>query len=221
MKNIKNKIYIKKIFGISLIGLFFLQASYIFLIEPTILNAAPATDSVIVSLTVDSGITITTPADVAMSPNIGISSDSSIGSVVWNVKTNNSAGYTLAVKASSSPALVSGANSFADYTEGVSGTPETWVVPSGSKEFGYSAYGTDTPTATWGTGSSCGTASTIATNNLKYVGFKTTDKVVTTRNSVTTTSGNNTTFCLAAEQDTIYAASGVYTATITATATTL
>ncbi len=182
--------------------------------------AASVNDSVIVTLTVGSGITITTPADVTMAPNIGIAASGSIGSAVWNVKTNRATGYSLAVKASASPALVSGANSFADYTETVNGTPELWSVPSGSKEFGYSAYGTDVSTATWGTSASCGAAGVPAVDQ-KYVGFETTDLTIATRNTVTSTSGVDTTICFAVEQDTVYAESGTYTASITATATEL
>jgi len=210
---------IKKVFIISLISLFFIQMIYVYF-EPATVTAASVTDNVIVTLTVDSGITITAPANVTMAPNIGIAANGSIGSAVWNVKTNRATGYSLAVKASAAPALVSGANSFADYTEAVVGTPELWNVPASAKEFGYSAYGTDTVTATWGTSASCGAAGVPAVAQ-KYVGFKTTDLTIATRNTVTTPAGIDTTICFAAEQDTIYVASGTYTASITATATEL
>lgn len=211
------KSYFRKIISISLVSLLSIQLIYL-AIEPTVTTAATAPDSVLVTLTVDSGISITAPADVVMAPNIGMAANGSIGSVIWNVKTNHATGYSLAVKAGASPALVSGANSFADYTETVVGTPEVWSVASGAKEFGYSAYGTDTSTATWGTGTSCGSAG-APTGTQKYVGFQITDKIVATRAVVTTPSGIDTTVCFAAQQNTVYAPSGVYTATITATAT--
>jgi len=211
---------IKKVITVSFISLFIIQFIYISVVEPVAVDAATAADSVIVSLTVDAGITITSPADVTMAPNMGVAANGSIGSAIWNVKTNNAAGYTLAVKASTSPALVSGSNNFADYTEAVNGTPELWSVPASNKEFGFSAYGSDTATATWGTSASCGAAGVPAAAQ-KYVGFELTDKTISTSNTVTTTSGTNTTVCFAAEQDTVYAPSGVYTATVTATATTL
>ena len=188
--------------------------------EPVLAVAATATDNVVITLTVDAGITITSPADVTMAPNLGISSNGSIGSSTWTVKTNNALGYTLAVKASAAPALVSGANSFADYTELAVGTPEAWSVPAANKEFGYSAFGTGTPTGTWGTTATCGSAG-IPDASMKYVGFKTTDKTVAQSATATPSAGIATTVCYAAEQDTLYAPSGVYTATITATATTL
>ncbi|MCM2339336.1 MAG: hypothetical protein NDI62_02680 [Burkholderiales bacterium] len=213
----KIKINKKVVVGIFVLA-FFLVVQFYSLIETAI--AASATDNVIVTLDVTSGITISDGAAVTMAPNLGIAADQSIGTSSWLVKTNAVNGYTLAVKASASPALVSGANSFADYTEGTPGTPDVWNVPSGSKEFGYSAYGTDTPTATWGTGASCGAAG-VPTATLKYDGFTTSDNTIATRATVTPTTGITTTICFAAEQDTVYAPSGTYTATITATATTL
>jgi len=182
--------------------------------------AITANDNVTVTLTVDEGITITDGSNVTMSPNLGVAADSSIGSSAWTVKTNAAAGYTLAIKAGASPALVSGGNSFADYTPAVADTPEAWSVTSGNKEFGYSAFGTDTSTGTWGTSATCGAAG-VPDASMKYQNTKITDRTIATRGTVTPTAGIATTICFAAEQDTIYAAAGVYTATITATATTL
>ena len=208
----------KKIFLISFsLSLFFIAQFYP--ITETA-DAATATDNVIVTLDVTAGITISNGADVTMAPTLGVASDSSIGTSSWVVKTNAVNGYTLAVKASASPALVSGLNSFADYTETVPGTPEAWSIAAGAKEFGYSAYGTDTATGTWGTAATCG-AGGIPDPAQKYVGFQITDKTIATRASVTPTTGITTNICFTAAQNAIYAPSGTYTATITATATTL
>ena len=208
----------KKILTVSVSTVLILVAQFYPIIETA--TAATATDNVIVTLDVTTGITISDGLDVTMAPNIGVASDGSIGSSSWIVKTNAVNGYTLAVKASASPALVSGPNSFADYTEGTLGVPEAWSISAGTKEFGYSAYGTDTATATWGTAASCG-AGGIPDVLQKYVGFQTSDKTIATRATVTPTSGITTTICFAAAQNAIYAPSGTYTATITATATTL
>jgi hypothetical protein len=211
---------ITKIVSLTLVSLLSLQVIYI-LVEPSVTQAVFVTDPVDVNLTVDSGITITSPGDVTMAPNIGVAANGSIGSVVWNVKTNNAIGYTLAVKASVSPAMVSGGNSFADYTEAVTGTPEQpFTVGSGAYEFGFSAFGTDTSTGTWGVAASCGSSGTPSATQ-KYMGFTTSDKTIATRATTTTTSGISTTVCFAAAQNAIYAPSGLYQATITATATTL
>lgn len=213
---IKNKTT-KKIMAFSLSLAAALPVMYL-IAEPVF--AQSATDNVVVTLTVDSGITISDGVNVTMNPNIGIAADSSIGSSQWTVRTNDPDGYTLSVKASASPALVSGGNSFDDYTEAVNGTPEVWAVGSGAKEFGFSAYGTDVATATWGAAATCGTGGTPDVGQ-KYVGFETTDKQIATRATLTTTAGVDTTICFAAAQNAVYAAAGVYTATITATATVL
>lgn len=184
--------------------------------------AFAVTDNVVVTLDVDSGISISDGAAVTMAPNISVSSNNSIGSSTWTVITNGANGYSLSVNDSTDPALRSTTDSFANYTEEVAGTPDVWSVPSGSKEFGYSAYGTDTPTGTWGTGTSCGAAG-VPTGTQKYVGFlpTPTTKIIATRATVTPFAGITTTICFAAEQDGIFAAAGTYTATITGTAVTL
>jgi hypothetical protein len=186
--------------------------------EPTF-----AIHEVIVTLNVETGITISDGDDVTMLPTMGILSNSAIGETTWTVKTNNVAGYNLNVKASTEPAMAhtTTTDTFADYSETVLGTPETWSVGSGDYEFGFSAYGDDVSDATWGAGVDCGTSSTISTNNLNYLGFKTTDKTIATRNSVTPNTGVQTNVCFAAEQKDVYAPSGSYQAIITATAVTL
>lgn len=186
--------------------------------EPVYLKAQSDNSTITVTLNVDSGITITSPANITLTPNIGIASNSAIGSQTWNVKTNDPDGYTLALKAAASPAMAQAAlpnDSFADYQ---TTAPNTWAVPSGQKQFGFSVYGSNVNTTTWGTGASCGSAGTpLAT--LKYQGFATTDHTVVTEGNLTTTSGIDTTVCFAAAQNAVYASAGTYTANITATAT--
>ena len=212
------KSIIKKIISTSLVFLFLLPVSYVAL-EPTLADAV--TDNVIVTLTVDAGISISDGAAVTMSPNLSVSVMGSIGSSTWTVITNDPDGYTLAVNDSTDPALKNGVvDSFANYTEGTPGTPEEpWAVTSGNKEFGFSAFGTDTNTTTWGTAASCGAAG-VPSATQKYMGFLATPttKTIATRSAVTSPSGITTTICFAAEQDGVFAAAGTYTATITGTA---
>lgn len=211
---------IKKIFAVSTLSFLFLQMAYVSLIEPEIAVAAPAPDSLVVTLNVDAGISISNGADVTMAPNLATGTPSSIGSSSWTVITNNNTGYKIDVKASTDPALKSGSNTIEDYTETVANTPETWSVPAGYKEFGYSVYGTGVA-AEWSSGSvvNCGTSGT-PNANAKYLGFSTTDRTVISTSAPTLYAGTVTNICFAAEQDTIYAPAGAYTATITATATT-
>ena len=188
--------------------------------EPEIAHALSATDEVIVTLTVDAGISITDAADTAMSRNLGVTADTAIATSTWNVKTNNAAGYTLGVRATTSPAMRNGSNEILDYTPAVAATPETWSVANGA-EFGFSAFGTDINTTTWGTATGqCG-ASHTPNSNLKYRDFDTSDITIGTRSATTTTAGIDSTVCYAVEQDTFYIPSGVYQATIVATATAL
>ena len=208
-----------KHFGISLLILFLIVGLY-----SVGENAFAVTNAVVVSLQVDSGISISTGAAVTMAPNMGIAANGSIGSSAWTVITNGFQGYSLSVHDSTDPALKNGVvDSFANYTEGTPGTPEQpWTVGSPAKEFGFSAYGTDTATATWGLALSCGTAGAPSITQ-KYMGFPATptDKIIATRATVTPVAGITTTICFAAQQVGVFAASGAYTATITGTAVTL
>lgn len=194
-------------------------------VEPAFLTAATATDSVVVTLNVGAGISITAPDDATMSTTIGISTTKAIATTTWNVKTNNAAGYTLALKSatSSTPAMKQDSDNtkmIADNTAGAV-SPALWgTMGANTAEFGYSGYGTDVTTATYGSDSSCGATSTPSTA-LKYTSLRTTDRTLASRSSTTTAAGVDTTACYAVEQGSnFYIASGTYTATVTATATT-
>ncbi len=193
-------------------------------VEPAFLVAATASDNVVVTLNVGAGISITSPADATMSTTIGITTTKAIATTTWNVKTNNALGYTLALKSatSSTPAMKQDADNtkvIADNTLGAV-TPELWSVGANTAEFGYSGYGTDVSTGTYGSDSSCGATSTPSTS-LKYTSLRVTDRTLASRSSTTTAAGVDTTACYAVEQGTnFFIASGTYTATVTATATT-
>lgn len=115
-------------------------------------------------------IAITSPADVTMSPDIpGIGGGSATGSAVWTVTTDNPAGYTAYINASTSPALKSGADSFADYTSAQSGTPDfTWSVASSASEFGFTPEGANLVQKFLDNGSSCGIGSGDTANACWY-----------------------------------------------------
>lgn len=191
-------------------------------LEPVITRAATVNDSVIVTQMVTSGIAITSPSDITLT-NLSTTQNTAVGSASWTVTTNNQAGYKLELHASTDPALVqvSPAESFADYTEGTPGTPDTWAVSS-AYEFGFSGYGTHVPTGIWGTDTDCIAGANVPSTTLKWRGFDgTTDIQIATTSSETGTSGVTSSMCVATEQSGVFAPSGTYTATITATATTL
>ncbi len=207
----------KKIISSTLITTLCLMLGFT-LIEPS-LSEAQATDTVVITLNVTTGISITSPADSTMSTSLGVSSDTAVGTTTWNVKTNNSAGYTLALRASTSPAMreATTSASIADYQ---TGSPNTWSVSPGAAAFGYSVFGTGVVTGTWGTGSTCASGGAhIPSTTLNYKGFTTSNFTVLTRTSTTTTTGIDTTVCYAVGQNTFYIPSGTYQAIITATAT--
>jgi hypothetical protein len=191
--------------------------------EPEIVVAATISDDVIITLNVTSGIAITTPSDTAMTPDLGISSDTSIGTTTWNVKTNNHLGYTLSVKSTGIPPVPAmEASSTALIPDYQTAAPNTWSIASGNAAFGYSAYGSDVATATWGpTQTKCSTGTNLPNSNLRYRGFTASDYPVATHNATTTPAGVDTTVCYAVQQNGFYINSGVYHANITATAVTL
>lgn len=193
-------------------------------VEPAIVTAATATDNVVVTLNVTADISITDSSNVSMSQALSSSVNTAVGTSTWNVKTNSSAGYTLAVRATNTPAMLH-SNLTDTIANDQTGAPATWAVSSGNAEFGYSAAGTDVPTGTWGTygGGGCSATSTAhsISTSLKYKGLTTSDVTVATRSSTTTPSGVDATVCYAVEQNGFYIPSGTYQATVIATATTL
>lgn len=189
-------------------------------LEPTVADAASGYATTTASLVVDSEIALTGCGAITMSPNIGLSQDSANGSTTCTVETSNITGYAMTVRATSSPALVSGVNSFADY--GTS-SPSAWSVGASAYKFGFSLFGTDVNSTLWGAGSTCGTAGAgafSADGTMKYMGFNTAATTTSSR-VIATPSAINTTICVAAEQgDSANAPSGAYSATIVVTAAT-
>lgn len=197
------------------------------LFEPSDLMAADASDQSVITLTVTSQITISDGADVTMG-TLNITNSTSTGTTAWTVTTNNQAGYKLEVASSQQNPLRSADTSeqFADYAEASGTTPEVWNTTDGAYEFGFSAYGDNVPTGTWGTGATCGSGTTI-NQSMKYRGFNVAGDAaaetvqIATLATETGTAGVTTNFCLGAVQSHIFAPAGTYTATTTATATTL
>jgi len=214
----------KKIFLISFC-LSILALAIFINFEPRISTAASDVATTTVTLIVASEISVTADATISMSPNISMSQDTSIGNATFNVKTNDTAGYTMSFHASSSPALRNADDSFTDYTELVEGTPESWSVATGAYEFGFSAYGTDVDNGTWdGGNSSCGSAGADSlSTSVNWMGFNSTTPVtgVATKSSETSQVGEDTVLCVAAEQgDSVFAPNGTYNASVVGTVTT-
>ncbi|NTV44886.1 MAG: hypothetical protein HGA67_04355 [Candidatus Yonathbacteria bacterium] len=166
-----------------------------------------------------SSISISAGSDITMTA-LSMAQNSAVGNTSWTVITDDAAGYGLSVHASTDPALsdVGTGESFADYTESTPGTPETWSVSS-AYEFGFSARGTDVSAGTWGTDTDCLNTADVPSATLKWRGFDGVNNVILAGSSVRTLStGTGTTLCVATTQAGVFAPSGTYTATVTATA---
>ena len=208
-------------FGASIVVLIFIFYGFASM-EPAKVAAEVDSDSIGVTQAVTSGITISAPADITMTA-LTLTQNTAVGSTTWTVITNNQAGYALTVKASAAPALVDSTpnpdESFTDYSEASAGTQETWSVTN-AYEFGWSAFGSDV--TGYGTDTDCAATYDVPSTGLLWEGFDGVTPIqMATSGSETDQDGMDTTLCVATEQETVFAPSGTYSATITATATTL
>jgi hypothetical protein len=154
-----------------------------------------------------------------MSPSIaGVTGGTSNGSTVVTVTTDSPSGYSLFIKASSSPALISGANSFADYTP--AGDPDfTFSILASASEFAFSPEGThivqkykDDTVSLCNTGSS-------DTPNACWDALSTSNQTISQSTSGNHPSGTATTLKFRAQSGSSHIQPpGEYTATTTVTA---
>lgn len=89
-------------------------------------------------------LAISVPGNVTLAPNIpstggGVAN----GAASWTVTTDNAAGFSMTIAASTSPALTSGANSFANYTPGGANPDFAFSVAATAAEFGFTPEGAD------------------------------------------------------------------------------
>lgn len=165
-------------------------------------------------------ITITSPADISLTA-ISASGGTSNGSAAWTVITDDPAGYTISIRASSDPALTSGANNFVDYTTAGADPDYNFSVAASASEFGYSPEGDDVTTRFLDDGASCNTGAG-ETSDQCWDGLSTTDTTIATQTSSNHISGTETTVKFRAEVGSSSSqAAGAYTATVTVTAVTL
>lgn len=164
-----------------------------------------------------SSISISAPSDLTMS-SVSSAAGRSDGSVAWTVTTDNEAGYTLAIKAATTPALRSISDGFDNYSPGGSVPDYTWSVAANASEFGFSPEGADAASTYLDNGSACGTGSSDTADRC-WDGFSTTNKTIASRTSNNTPSGTVTTVKLQAEVTTGRSQpTGNYSTTLTATA---
>jgi hypothetical protein len=157
---------------------------------------------------------------VAMLPSIGgVSGGTATGTYLATVVTDNPAGYSLYISASTSPAIKSVSSSFADYTPATAGIPDyIWSVAATTSEFGFSPEGSDITQTFKNNGSSCAT-STQDTVNRCWYGFSTTVQQISQAYSVNYPLGTATTIKLQAQAGSSRMQEpGIYQATLITTA---
>ncbi len=166
-------------------------------------------------------IAISAVSDVTMSPSLGgITGGTSNGSTNVTVTTDSPSGYQLTITASSSPALVSGSNSFADYTVGTPGTPDyNFSVLATDSEFAFSPEGTDIANKYKDNGTNACNTGSSDTADKCWDALSTSAQVIANRTSGNHPSGTVTTIKFRAESGASHLQpEGVYTATTTVTA---
>ncbi len=166
-----------------------------------------------------SSISISAPSDVSLGSIDGTTGGSALGSTAWTVITDNAAGYILAVRSSTNPALTSGGNSVSNYTPAGATPDYTWSVAASASEFGFSPEGTHVVQRYLDNGSSCNAGASNNTNTC-WDPFSTSNTTVASSASANSPSGTATTLKLQAELGAdLEPTDGAYSATIIATAT--
>lgn len=166
-------------------------------------------------------IAISAVSDVVMSPNIGgVTGGTSDGSTNVTVITDSPSGYELTIKASSSPALVSGSNSFADYTPASGGVPDyTFAIAATASEFAFTPEGTHIVQKFKDNGSNTCNVNTTDTADACWYNLSTSNEVISRSTSGNHPSGTVTTLKFRAQSGSSHLQpEGVYTATTTVTA---
>lgn len=139
----------------------------------------------------DAYLTVSTAVSASLAGTIGQNGGTASGSISWNVGTSNGFGYSLNIKASTTPALQAGTGSISDYAPLASSTPD-YDWSTGATAFGFSPYNVISLVSKYkNDGSHCSTGATIT--NLKcWNGLNTTGENIVNRNSATTGSGEDT-----------------------------
>ncbi len=163
-------------------------------------------------------ISTTQAADVTMSPAIGgVSGGTSNGSTVFTVATDSQAGYTVTIVASSSPALRTATDSFADYVPGGANPDFTFTNAATASSFAFSPEGGDIDQKYRDNGASCSTGSGDV-GSACWDGLSTSPKTIVNRTSANHPTGTATTIRFRAASGSSHVQeNGTYVATTTVT----
>lgn len=167
-------------------------------------------------------IAVSAPADVNMTPDIGgITGGTGDGQAIWTATTDNPAGYSMSIKASTTPALQSGSSNFADYTP-TGATPDfAWSVLNTASEFGFTPEGSHIVQKFKDEGGVCN-INTNDTTDACWYNASTTVENITQSATSNHPSGTDTTVKFRAQSGASHVQEeGTYTAKISVTVTAL
>jgi hypothetical protein len=166
----------------------------------------------------ESYISISAPADLALTNIGGINGETTEGTMSWQVITDNTAGYTMSIKTNTTPALTSLLDSFADYTPAGANPDYNFSISSTTSAFGFSPEGSDTNSRFRDNGSICNT-STGEVAAKCWDGLSTSDKTIAGKTSSNHPSGSAVDVRFRAESGASHIqTSGSYAASIVVTA---
>lgn len=163
-------------------------------------------------------LAVTANSDITLSPTIGgITGGTSNGSTNFTVTTDNPAGYTVTIKASTTPALQSSLDTIADYTATASSPDFAFSIPSTASRFGFTVEGTDIASSFKDNGSACNTGSSDTADKC-WAGLSTSAQTILNRTSANHPSGTASTLKFRVQSGSSHVqTSGTYVATTTIT----
>ena len=166
----------------------------------------------------ESYLAVSAPGNITLAPSIAsLGGGVANGFAAWTVTTDNEAGYTMNIRASTSPALSSGANSFANYVPAGVGPDFTFTTPVAASRFGFTPEGVDIVQKYKDNGVSCNAGSSD-TASACWGPLLTTSDTVSTRTAANHPSGTATTIRFRAESGASNVQpAGLYVATTTLT----
>lgn len=169
----------------------------------------------------DAYLAISSPSDLVLTSIGGLSNQVSEGTISWTVTTDNAAGYSLSVASTTTPALKSAFDSFADYVPAGADPDYNYNNSTTDSSFGFSAEGTEAVSRFRDDGLACNT-STGETVSKCWDGLSTTPKVMAGRSNSNAPAGSTVTARVRAENGSDHIQSaGNYAVTLVVTAVTL
>lgn len=190
---------IRETYKMSLTGIIAVALAFV-VFEPMIISGA--SDQFTISQTVTGEVSFATPAsDVTMAPSLpGISGGTANGVTQFIIVSNNLAGYTVTLQASSSAGMIGNAsstNSIPAYVPDVTGVPDyTWSVDANKAGFGYTVNASTTDDVVQlfkNNGASCNQAAGTSNGTNCWLNASTTAVTIIDRSLNTTYSGATTT----------------------------